>query len=124
MTSRSRGAATDAAHPPLRDPEAMMRSVTSAALADVVFASHARTYREANPGSTHADFVAYVTRAAVQDLGQALPNPANLAMYAAFLVANVGPVMAAVQSGAIGGFRPSVQPAIVQDRFDGVMKIE
>ncbi len=112
--SRVRSAVDDSVPPDNRDPERLWRSLTSAALADTVFASHARTFREANHGlASSVDFARYVQTAAVQDLGQALPNPTNVAQYAAWLVSVVGPVMAAAQAGTIGGFKPSVQPAIV-----------
>lgn len=107
MTNRSAG--DDTPQPKLRDADALWRSVTSAALADTIFASHARTFREANPVATSTDFAHWVQVAAVRDLGQALPQPANVAQYAAFLIGVVGAVMSAHQSGQIGGFKPSVQ---------------
>ncbi len=101
---------SDVELPKLRDAETLWRSVTGAAMADTVFASHARTFREANAGlATNVDFARWVQTAAVQDLGQALPQPGNIAAYAAWLVSMVGAVMAAHQAGTIGGFKPSVQ---------------
>ncbi len=100
--------------PKLRDAETLWRSVAGAAMADTIFASHARSFKEANAGlPTNVDFAKWVQVAATQDLGQALPQPSNIAAYAAWLVANVGSVMNAHQEGRIGGFKPSVQPTII-----------